>query len=85
MKKKYASIKLTAPGLLLLLVTVNSSNAQLKGDHLVGDFCLSAGTQAPPTVIAALPFYWYGASTLKNSNGDVVSFFSSCRLPTGSS
>ena len=47
-------------------------DAQLKGDHLVGDFGLSAGTQAPPTIIAVLPMYGYNASRLKNSDGDVV-------------
>jgi len=47
-------------------------DAQLKGDHLVGDFGLSAGTQAPPTIIAALPLYGYNASRLRNSDGDVV-------------
>lgn len=47
-------------------------NAQLKGDHLLGDFGLSAGSQAPPTIIGALPLYWYDASKLKNSNGDLI-------------
>jgi hypothetical protein len=56
---------------LSMLLTINS-NAQLKGDHLLGDFGLNAGTQAPPTIIVALPLYWYGASVLKNSNGDIV-------------
>jgi len=49
-----------------------NTDAQLKGDHLLGDVGLNAGTQAPPTINAALPFYWYDASRLNNSNGDVV-------------
>jgi hypothetical protein len=46
--------------------------AQLKGDHLLGDFGLGAATQPPPTIIAALPFYGYNASRLRNSSGDVI-------------
>jgi len=38
----------------------------------VGDFGLSAGTQAPPTVIAALPLYGYNASPLKNSDDSSI-------------
>ena len=49
-----------------------SSYSQLKGDHLLGDFGLSAGTQAPPSIIAALPVYWYDASKLKNSQGSLI-------------
>lgn len=54
-----------------MLITVNSI-AQLKGDHLLGDFGLSAGTQPPPTIIAAVPLYWYSASTLVNDDGDEI-------------
>ena len=46
--------------------------AQLKGDHILGDFGLTAGTQAPPSVIGAVPFYWYDAAKLKDDNGDVI-------------
>jgi len=70
MKKNYSYLKIIAFFLPMLIAMI--SNAQLKGDHLLGDFGLGAGTQAPPTVIAALPFYWYDASKLKNSNGDIV-------------
>jgi hypothetical protein len=68
MQRKNRGIKI----LLLLVIMGMNTNAQLKGDHLLGDFGLSASTQAPPTVIAALPLYWYGASSLKNSSGDLV-------------
>jgi hypothetical protein len=70
MKRKH-SIKRSAILFLSVMLTV-MANAQLKGDHLLGDFGLNAGSQAPPTVIVALPFYWYGASKLKNSDGDIV-------------
>jgi hypothetical protein len=69
-KIKYSKIKIAALFVPVLLGI--KTNAQLKGDHLVGDFGLSAGTQAPPTIIAALPLYGYNASRLKNSDGDVV-------------
>src|SRR5690349_10136676 len=70
MKRKYSKIKIVA--LCVFVLFGININAQLKGDHLVGDFGLSAGTQAPPTIIAALPMYGYNASSLKNSDGDVV-------------
>ena len=70
MKRKYSVIKIGA--LLMAVFFMLNTDAQLKGDHLLGDVGLNAGTQAPPTIIAALPFYWYDASRLKNSNGDVV-------------
>jgi hypothetical protein len=66
MKRKYSVIKIGA--LLMAVLFMLNTDAQLKGDHLLGDVGLNAGTQAPPTIIAALPFYWYDASRLKNSN-----------------
>jgi hypothetical protein len=67
-----------------------NSNAQLKGDILLGDFGLSAGTQAPPTFLASIDlFYWYGASNSKKqhmeddesrSNLDLSRFFFNRRL-----
>jgi hypothetical protein len=70
MKKKYLYVEIIAFFFPMLMAM--QSYAQLKGDHLLGDFGLGAGTQAPPTVIGALPLYWYGASYLKNSDGDVA-------------
>jgi hypothetical protein len=70
MKKKYPAIKILMFFLSVMLMA--KTNAQLKGDHLLGDFGLGAGTQAPPTIIAALPIYGYSASKLKNSKGDVI-------------
>lgn len=58
--------------LLLLYVSPMIGYSQLKGVHLLGDFGLSAGTQPEPSLIAAVPLYWYNAGTLKNSKGDVV-------------
>jgi hypothetical protein len=69
-EKKYSKIKIA--GLCVFVLLGIKTSAQLKGDHLVGDFGLSAGTQAPPTIIAALPLYGYNASRLRNSDGDVV-------------
>jgi hypothetical protein len=45
MKTEYSKIKIAALFVFVLLGI--KINAQLKGDHLVGDFGLSAGTQAP--------------------------------------
>jgi hypothetical protein len=70
MKTGYLILKIVAIVVLLLLSA--KTNGQLKGDHLLGDYGLSAGTQAQPTVIGALPLYRYGASKLKNSNGNRV-------------
>jgi hypothetical protein len=70
MKRRYTGIKVIAVAIMLL--SVINSTAQLKGDHLLGDFGLNAGTQAPPTVIAALPFYWYDASEFTKDNGDKI-------------
>jgi hypothetical protein len=71
MKTKYSGTLIIT--LLIVTMTGLNSSAQLKGDHLLGDYGLSAGTQAPPTIIGALPFYGYNASRLKNSDGDLVS------------
>lgn len=60
---------------LLALFAASSAftaHAQLKGDHLLGDYGLNAGTQAPPSIIAALPFYWYDASKLVRNNGERI-------------
>src|SRR6185369_11468566 len=64
--------KLNLLALAATLLLCNAVRGQLKGDHLLGDYGLSAGTQAPQTIIAALPFYGYNASRLKNSDGNVV-------------
>ena len=47
-------IKIAA--LVFYMLVAIKSDAQLKGDHLLGDFGLNAGSQPPPTVIGALPF-----------------------------
>jgi hypothetical protein len=50
-KIKYPRVRIAAVVFPLFVAMI--SNAQLKGDHLLGDFGLSAGTQAQTTVIAA--------------------------------
>lgn len=49
------------------------SNAQLKGDHILGDAGLQSGTQAPASISILVPLYFYNTSTFKNSNGDKIS------------
>jgi hypothetical protein len=63
---------LTALSVLLCVLTVHPASAQLKGDHLLGDAGLQSGTQGPPGFALVVPAYFYAASKLKNSKGDVV-------------
>lgn len=56
--------------LLICLFTI-TANAQLKGDHVLGDIGMEAGTQAPPSLSIAIPLYFYNASALKKSNGSI--------------
>lgn len=70
MRKGHPVIKTGA--LILSMFIATHSIAQLKGDHLLGDFGLQAGSQAPPTIIGAVPLYWYNASSLMNDNGDEI-------------
>jgi hypothetical protein len=70
MKHNYSIVKTVALALSMLMII--KSHAQLKGDHLLGDFGLNAGTQAPPTIIVAVPFYWYTASEFAKGNGDKI-------------
>ncbi|MDR2918901.1 MAG: transporter [Tannerella sp.] len=55
---------------VLLLSNQGISYAQMKGDHLLGDYGLAAGTQAPPSILVAVPIYGYNASNFRNSDGD---------------
>ncbi len=64
---------LIALPVLLCVITAQPLSAQLKGDHLLGDAGLQSGTQAPPGFALLVPAYFYSASKLKNSKGDVVS------------
>ncbi len=57
---------------LFLLFTAANGFAQLRGDHILGDFGLNAGTQAPPSIVLAVPFYIYNASDFKDSSGDKI-------------
>ena len=65
---------------MLLTITVLCScfitaNAQLRGNHLLGDHGLSAGTQSQPSFSFSVPFYWYDATKLINSKGEVINRF----------
>ncbi len=54
----------------LLTMVGNKSYAQLKGVHLLGDYGLNAGTQPAPSVVVAVPLYWYDTKNLYDGNGD---------------
>ncbi len=70
--KTKASLYKPVLALLLASIALCTGRAQMKGDHLLGDKGLKAGTQAPPSIALALPVYYYNASTFKNGNGDKV-------------
>ena len=44
----------------------------MKIDHLPGDAGLQSGTQAPPSIIAFIPFYNFHSTTFKNKDGNRV-------------
>ena len=62
----------TIISVLLLFVNGICGYAQMKGDHLLGDYGLAAGTQPVPSVVVALPIYGYNASRLVNDDGDAI-------------
>lgn len=58
--------------LFLVLLISSLSNAQLKGGHILGGVGLQSGTQAPENTLAVyVPGYFYAASSLRNSDGDI--------------
>ncbi len=77
MKRKKYDRKLNMSRMPLALLTASlllyiSSNAQLKGTHLVGDAGLQAGTQPPPSFTLVVPVYNYHTSKLIKANGDKI-------------
>ena len=50
-------------------------SAQLRGNHILGDHGLRAGTQSQNGVSVSVPFYWYDAAKLINGKGEVVNAF----------
>lgn len=67
MKKNIISL-LLIPALLCSL----DGNAQLKGDHLLGDYGLEAGTQPPASLAVSVPLYWYRADKLIDGSGNAI-------------
>lgn len=58
---------------ILLFLIAFFANAQLKGGHILGGVGLQSGTQAPENTLAVyVPGYFYSASTLRDSNGDIA-------------
>ncbi|MFH7014140.1 transporter [Flavobacterium sp. FlaQc-52] len=57
---------------LLLLLVSFLGNAQLKGGHILGGMGLQSGTQSPENTLAVyVPGYFYSASSLRNSDGNI--------------
>jgi hypothetical protein len=57
---------------LATLIICQYDDAQLKGDHLLGDAGLQAGTQAPPSFTLVLPVYDYNTSTFISANASKI-------------
>jgi hypothetical protein len=48
-------------------------NSQLKGGHLLGEFGLKSGTQAPQNTLSILtPVYLYNSKSLRNDDGNEI-------------
>jgi hypothetical protein len=60
---------------LMLIVSGKICHAQLRGNHILGSNGLHAGTQSAPSVSFSVPFYWYDATKLINSKGEVINSF----------
>jgi hypothetical protein len=68
--------KLCAAVLILFLISgAKLCHAQLRGNHILGNNGLHAGTQSSPSVSLSVPFYWYDATKLINSKGEVINNF----------
>jgi hypothetical protein len=58
---------------MVFLLVSFFGNAQLKGGHILGSMGLQSGTQTPEnTLTAYVPGYFYNASSLRNSDGDIA-------------
>ncbi len=62
-------IKIVIAVAILLCIGHNSS-AQMKGDHLLGDYGLAAGTQPPPGIAIAVPVYDYYSTKFIDNHGN---------------
>ncbi len=69
--KTIASARLLCT-LLLASVILTTGHAQLKGDHILGDHGLKAGTPPPPSIVVLVPFYYYNSSTFKDGSGSKI-------------
>ena len=62
-----------AGALLTIFIFLCKDDAgQMKGDHLLGDAGLQAGTQPPPSFTLVLPAYNYHTSTFVSANGNTI-------------
>ena len=63
-------------GMVLALATLVAAPAaaQLNGENLLGDTGVKNGSQAAPGTYAAFLYYRYSTDTIRDKNGDVVSF-----------
>jgi len=61
-----------AMGSVLLLTASGPVWAQLKGHYIPGFTGVGNGTQPPPSITFAVPFYVYQTDTIKDDNGNTV-------------
>ena len=63
-------------GIMLALATLVAApaSAQLNGENLLGDTGVKNGSQAAPGTYVAFLYYRYSTDTIRDKNGDVVSF-----------
>lgn len=74
MKIKFSQSRSTIKSVYIvsLLFVCFFGHAQLKGGHILGAMGLQSGTQSPENTLAVyVPGYFYSASSLRNSNGDI--------------
>ncbi len=68
MKKMY--LKTTVLTAILMILFSGKAYSQMKGVHLLGDNGLNAGTQTAPSLVIAVPAYWYTTDKLMDRNGE---------------
>jgi hypothetical protein len=58
--------------LMIVASLVSDASAQLKGHYIPGFTGLDNGTQPPPSITLAVPFYFYPTDTIKDGDGQTL-------------
>ena len=59
---------------LILLISLTSAYAQMKGGNTLGDYGVGAGSQPGPGLYTSLFYYHYHTDRVLNANGDKATF-----------